>query len=106
MNENSLDCSASRTHSNWTLADRNDGLDAVADGLIGFICEDGTAGADINFNLVVGKRLDTFAVDVGGIEFGGGAVDGAVFVSPVDAVFVSAVNEDIMDCIFVFLPLF
>ena len=67
--------------------------------MIGFICEDGTAGADINFNLVVGKRLDTFAADVpvGGIEFGGGAVDGVVFVSPVDAVFVSPVNEDIMD---------
>jgi len=63
-------------------------LDAVVDGLIGFICEDGTAGADINFNLVVvGKRLDTFAVDGGGIEFG--AVDDAVFVSPA--------NEDIMD---------
>ena len=65
--------------------------------MIGFICETGIAGADINFNLVVGKRLDTFAVDVGGIEFGGGAVDGVVFVSPVDVVFVSPVNEDIMD---------
>jgi len=96
VNETSLDCSASRTHFNGTLADRNDCLDAVVDGLIGFICEDGTAGADVNFNLEVGKRLDTFAVDVGGIEFGGGAVDGAVFVSPVDAVFVSPVNEDII----------
>ena len=72
-------------------------MDAVVDGLIGFICDTGIAGADINFNLVVGKRLDTFAVDVGGIEFGGGAVDGVVFVSPVDVVFVSPVNEDIMD---------
>ena len=87
MNENSLDCSASRTHFNGTLADRNDCLDAVVDGLVGFICDDGTAGADVNFNLEVGKRLDTFAVDVGGIEFG--AVDDAVFVSPA--------NEDIMD---------
>ena len=87
MNENSLDCSASRTHFNGTLADRNDCLDAVVDGLIGFICDDGTAG--VNFNLEVGKRLDGFAVDVGGIEFGGVAVDDAVFVSPA--------NEDIMD---------
>ena len=69
------------------MADRNDCLDAVVDGLIGFICEDGTAGADVNFNLEVGKRLDGFAVDGGGIEFG--AVDDAVFVSPA--------NEDIMD---------
>ena len=97
VNENSLDCSASRTHSNWTLADRKDGLDAVVDGLIGFIWETGIAGADINFNLVVGKRLDTFAVDVGGIEFGGVEVDDVVFVSHVGAVFVSPVNEDIMD---------
>ena len=36
-------------------------------------------------------------MDGGGIEFGGGAVDGVVFVSPVDVVFVSPVNEDIMD---------
>ena len=77
------------------MADRNDCLDAVVDGLIGFICEDGTAG--VNFNLEVGKRLDGFAVDVGGIEFGGGAVDDVVFVSHVGAVFVSPVNEDIMD---------
>ena len=70
------------------MADRNDCLDAVVDGLVGFICEDGTAGADVNFNLEVGKRLDGFAVDVGGIEFGGG-VDDVVFVSPA--------NEDIMD---------
>ena len=68
------------------MADRNDCLDAVVDGLIGFICEDETAG--VHFNLEVGKRLDGFAVDVGGIEFGG-AVDDAVFVSPA--------NEDIMD---------
>ena len=78
------------------MADRNDCLDAVVDGLIEFICEDGTAGADVNFNLEVGKRLDTFALDVGGIEFGGGAVDGVVFVSPV-VVVVSPANEDIMD---------
>ena len=70
------------------MADRNDCLDAVVDGLIGFICDDGTAGADVNFNLEVGKRLDGFAVDVGGIEFGA-EVDDAVFVSPA--------NEDIMD---------
>ena len=79
------------------MADRNDCLDAVVDGLIEFICEDGTAGADVNFNLEVGKRLDGFAVDVGGIEFGGGEVDDVVFVSHVGAVFVSPVNEDIMD---------
>ena len=63
--------------------------------MIGFICEDGTAGADINFNLVVGKRLDTFAVDGGALEFGGGEVDDVddvVFVSP----FVSPTNEDIL----------
>ena len=77
------------------MADRNDCLDAVVDGLIGFICEDGTAG--VHFNLEVGKRLDGFAVDVGGIEFGGGEVDDVVFVSHVGAVFVSPVNEDIMD---------
>ena len=72
------------------MADRNDCLDAVVDGLIGFICDTGIAGADINFNLVVGKRLDTFAVDVGGIDFGGGdEVDNSVFVSPV--------NEDIFN---------
>ena len=72
------------------MADRNDCLDAVVDGLIGFICEDGTAGADVNFNLEVGKRLDGFAVDVGGIDFGGGdEIDDAVFVSPV--------NEDILN---------
>ena len=75
-------------------------MDAVVDGLIGFIWEDGTAGADVNFNLEVGKRLDTFAVDGGALEFGGGgAVDDAVFVSPVGAVFVSPfvspTNEDI-----------
>ena len=64
--------------------------------MIGFIRDTGIAGADINFNLEVGKRLDTFAVDVGGIEFGGGAVDGAVFVSPA-VVVVSPANEDIMD---------
>ena len=86
MNEKSSDWAASRTHSNWILADRKDCLDAVVDGLIGFICDTGTA---VNFNLEVGKRLDDFAVDVGRIEFGGGAVDDAVFVSPV--------NEDIMD---------
>ena len=73
------------------MADRNDCLDAVVDGLIGFICDDGTAG--VNFNLEVGKRLDGFAVDVGGIDFGGGG-EGEVD----DAVFVSPVNEDIMDC--------
>ena len=72
-------------------------MDAVVDGLVGFICDDGTAGADINFNLEVGKRLDTFAVDVGALEFGGGVVDDVVFVSPVDVVFVSTVNEDIID---------
>ena len=43
--------------------------------MIGFICDDGTAGADINFNLVVGSRLDTFAVDGGALEFGGGGDD-------------------------------
>ena len=64
-------------------------MDAVVDGLIGFICDTGTAGADVNFNLEVGKRLDTFAVDVGGIDFGGGGEVG-------DAVFVSPVNEDII----------
>ena len=59
-------------------------MDAVVDGLIGFICDVGIAGAAVNFNLEVGKRLDGFAVDVGGIDFGGGGeVDGAVFVSPV-----------------------
>ena len=97
VNEKSSDWSASRTNSNWTLADRNDGLDAVADGLIGFICDTGIAGADINFNLVVGKRLDTFAVDGGALEFGGGEVDDVddvVFVSP----FVSPTNEDILAC--------
>ena len=90
MNENSSDWSASRTHSDGTLADRNDCLDAVVDGLIGFICDTGIAGADVNFNLeVFGRVDDTFAVDVGGIDFGGGdEVDDAVFVSPV--------NEDIM----------
>ena len=62
-------------------------MDAVVDGLIGFICDTGIAGADGNFILEVGKRLDGFAVDGGGIEFG--AVDDAVFVSPA--------NEDIMD---------
>ena len=65
-------------------------MDAVVDGLIGFICDAGIAGADINFNLeVFGRVDDTFAVDVGGIDFGGGGeVDDAVFVSPA--------NEDIM----------
>ena len=65
-------------------------MDAVIDGLIGFICDTGIAGADVNFNLeVFGRVDDTFAVDVGGIDFGGGdEVDDAVFVSPV--------NEDIM----------
>ena len=94
VNENSLDCSASRTHFNGTLADRNDFSDAVVDGLIRFICDDGTAGADVNFNLEVGKRLDTFAVDGGALEFdGGGEVDDVnVFVSP----FVSPTNEDIL----------
>ena len=70
-------------------------MDVVVDGLIGFICDTGIAGADVNFNLVVGKRLDTFAVDVGGIKFGGGEVDDVddvVFVSP----FVSPTNEDIL----------
>ena len=62
------------------MADRNDRLDAVVDVLIGFICDTGIAGADVNFNLEVGKRLDGFAVDVG---------DGVVFVS--------LVNEDIMN---------
>ena len=90
VNEKSSDWSASRTHSDGTLADRNDCLDAVVDGLIGFICDTGIAGADVNFNLeVFGRVDDTFAVDVGGIDFGGGdEVDDAVFVSPV--------NEDIM----------
>ena len=77
------------------MADRNDCLDAVVDGLIEFICEDGTAGTDVNFNLEVGKRLDTFAVDGGALEFGGGEVDDVgdvVFVSP----FVSPTNEDIL----------
>ena len=85
VNEKSSDWAASRTHPNGTLADRNDCLDAVVDGLIGFIWEDGTAGADVNFNLeVFGRVDDTFAVDVGGIDFGGGGeVDDAVFVSPV-----------------------
>ena len=88
-NENSLDWAASRTHSNGTLDDRNDCLVAVVDGLLGFIWDAGIAGADINFNLEVGKRLDTFAVDVGGFDFGGGdEVDDVVFASPV--------NEDIM----------
>ena len=71
-------------------------MDAVVDGLIGFICDAGIAGADVNFNLeVFGRVDDTFAVDVGGIDFGGidfgggGEVDDAAFVSPV--------NEDIMD---------
>ena len=65
-------------------------MDAVVDGLIGFICDTGIAGADVNFNLEVGKRLDTFAVDVGAIDSGGGdEVDDSVFVSPV--------NEDIMN---------
>ena len=65
-------------------------MDAVVDGLIGFICDNGTAGADVNFNLVVvGKCLDAFALDVGALDFSGGDVDDAVFVSPV--------NEDIMD---------
>ena len=63
-------------------------MNAVVDGLIGFICDTGIASADANFNLVVGKRLDNFALDVGAVDFGG-AVDDAVFVSPV--------NEDIMD---------
>ena len=36
------------------------------------------------------------------LEFGGGAVDGVVFVSPVDVVFVSPVNEDIMDLLVCF----
>ena len=50
----------------------------------------GITGADVNFILEVGKRLDTFAVDVGVIDFGGGdEVDDAVFVSPV--------NEDILN---------
>ena len=90
MNDNSLDWSASRTHFNWALADRNDCLDAVVDGLIGFIWEAGIAGADVNFNLeVFGRVDDTFAVDVGGFDFGGGGeVDDADFVSPV--------NENIM----------
>ena len=46
--------------------------------------------SELNFNLeVFGRVDDTFAVDVGGIDFGGGGeVDDAVFVSPV--------NEDIM----------
>ena len=97
VNEISSVWSASRTHSNGTLADRNECLDAVVDGLIGFIWDDGTAGAVLNFNLEVGKRLDTFAVDVGALEFGGGGeVDDVVFVSPVGVVFVSPVNEDIM----------
>ena len=77
------------------MADRNDCLDAVVDGLIEFICEDGTAGADVNFNLEVGKRLDGFAVDVGEVAFGGGdEVDDAVFVSPV--------NEDILNLLWFF----
>ena len=94
VNEISSVWSASRTHSNGTLADRNECLDAVVDGLIGFIWGDGIAGADVNFNLEVGKRLDTFAVDGGALEFdGGGEVDDVnVFVSP----FVSPTNEDIL----------
>ena len=92
VNENSLDWSASRTHSKCTLADRNDLLDEVDEGCIGFICDTGIAGADVNFNFEVGKRLDGFAVDVGVIDFGGGGGDEVD-----DAVFVSPVNEDIMD---------
>ena len=92
MNEKSLGWAAGRTHSNWTLDDRNR-WDAVVDGLIGFIWDAGIdiAGADVNFNLeVFGRVDDTFAVDVGGTDFGGGGeeVDDAVFVSPA--------NEDIM----------
>ena len=58
--------------------------------MIGFIRDAGIAGADINFNLeVFGRVDDTFAVDVSGFDFGGGGeVDDADFVSPV--------NEDIM----------
>jgi len=85
VNENSLDWSASRTHSKCTLADRNDWLDEVDDGCIGFICDTGIAGADVNFNLeVFGRVDDALAVDVGVIEFGGVGIDGAVFVSPVN----------------------
>ena len=85
VNEKSSDWSASRTHSDGTLADRNDCLDAVVDGLIGFICDTGIAGADVNFNLeVFGRVDDALAVDVGVIEFGGVGIDGAVFVSPVN----------------------
>ena len=83
VNEKSSDWSASRTHSDGTLADRNDFLDAVVDGLIGFICDVGIAGADVNFNLeVFGRVDDTFAMDEGG-GFGG-VGDEAVFVSPVN----------------------
>ena len=87
-----MDWSASRTHFKYTLADRNDLLDEVDEGCIGFICDTGIAGADVNFNLEAFGRVNgTFAVDVGGIDFsGGGEVDDVVFVSPV--------NEDIMDC--------
>ena len=90
VNENLWDWSAGCPHSNWTLDDCNDCLDAVVDGLIGFIWEAGIAGADVNSNLeVFGRVDDTFAVDVGGFDFGGGdEVDDADFVSPV--------NEDIM----------
>ena len=90
VNENSLNWAAGRAHSNCILADRNDFLVDVVDGLIGFICDTGVAGAEVNFNLEDGKRWDTFAVDVGGIDFGGGdEVDNSVFVSPV--------NEDIFN---------
>ena len=81
--ENSLDWSASRTHFKYTLADRNDLLDEVDEGCIGFICDTGIAGADVNFNLeVFGRVDDTFAMDEGG-GFGG-VGDEAVFVSPVN----------------------
>ena len=70
-------------------------MDGFVDGWIGFICDTGIAGAEVNFNLEVGKCLDGFAVDVGEVDFGGGdEVDDAVFVSPV--------NEDILNLLWFF----
>ena len=70
-------------------------MDAVVDELIGFVCDTGIAGAEVHFKLEVGKSLGTFAVDVGAIDFGDGdEVDDAVFVSPV--------NEDILNLLWFF----
>ena len=92
-----MDWSASRTHSNCIVADRKFCLGEVEEGLIGFICDIGIAGADINFNLVVGKRLDTLAVDVGGVGVDVGGVGVDVGGVGVDVVFVSTVNADMID---------